>query len=201
MICLNYSVCITISNGMFINILNFLYIPVYIFNILCYLNGEISHKFLSACDIFSRKTCRASVQCPGEEVFCMGPSIRNSSRLVVIKRKTSTKDVLYLGSPGLLYTTVYVSNYIPKYALVPGSLPPFIETFCEYLVKFSGALAVMNIIPCFYLDGYWISGALIDLIFGFRLDIVHRRVLHMIVTTFGTGLLILNVIFCLKTLL
>lgn len=69
------------------------------------------------------------------------------------------------------------------------------------MVKFSGALAILNMVPVFYLDGYWIFGAVIDLVLASRCDQVTRRIVHVIITMVGTILLILNIIIGVKSII
>ncbi|XP_071527086.1 membrane-bound transcription factor site-2 protease [Panulirus ornatus] len=145
----------------------------------------------------STKTCINSVVCP-TDTHCFAPSLRNASRLLQISRRGPNgerkEDVLYLGPPVYLYHTVFLTSFIPKFSFLPLSWPNTIEIFCDYMVKFSGALAVLNMVPVLHLDGYWISGAVIDLILASRCDQVTRRIIHVIITVIGTVLLFLNIV-------
>ncbi|KAK3849413.1 hypothetical protein Pcinc_043834 [Petrolisthes cinctipes] len=104
----------------------------------------------------SIKTCTTSASCP-TDTHCLAPSLRNASRLVQIWRKErngkSKDDVLYLGPPVYLYHTLSFTSYIPKYPFLPLYWPNSLEIYCDYMVKFSGALAVLNMVPVIYLDG------------------------------------------------
>ena len=143
--------------------------------------------------------------CP-TNTYCLAPSLKNMSRLLQIAKKTSlesklaAEDVLYLGPPGQLYHTVTVTGYIPRFSKLPLHLPNTIETLCDYMVKFSGGLGILNLVPCIYLDGYWIAGALIDWIFKNQCDSITRKVFHSIVTIIGTALLVGNIVLGLKNL-
>lgn len=146
---------------------------------------------------FSTQTCTTSSSCP-TDTHCLAPSLRNASRLVQIWRKEangkSKDDVLYLGPPVYLYHTVSFTSYIPKYSFLPLHWPNSLEIYCDYMVKFSGALAVLNMVPVIYLDGYWIFGAVIDLFLSTWLDQVARRIVHAVLTLFGSLLLLLNLV-------
>ncbi|CAL4181959.1 unnamed protein product, partial [Meganyctiphanes norvegica] len=154
----------------------------------------------------SSKTCITSSECP-TDTYCLAPSLHNVSRLLQITRRGGGSnlevkdDVLYLGPPGTLHHTLQLSNYVPKYSFVPLSWPNNLETYCDYMVKFSGALAVLNMVPVFYLDGYWIFGALIDLLFVGRLELITRRSLQMLISMCGTTLLALNLILGIRSIL
>lgn len=153
----------------------------------------------------SSKTCLTSTECP-MDTYCLAPSLHNVSRLLQVTRRGGSKseikdDVIYLGPPATLHHTLQLSNYVPKYSFIPLSWPNSLETYCDYMVKFSGALAVLNMVPVFYLDGYWIFGALIDLMFADRLPNITRRSLQMLISMMGTILLALNLILGIKSIL
>ncbi|XP_037793191.1 membrane-bound transcription factor site-2 protease-like [Penaeus monodon] len=145
----------------------------------------------------STKTCINSVACPADS-HCLAPSLRNASRLLQITRRGQKgelkDDVLYLGPPAYLFHTVTLTSYIPKFSFVPLTWPGTLETLCDYMIKFSGALAVLNMVPVLHLDGYWIFGAMIDLFLASRCDQVTRRIVHVIVTIMGSVLLFLNIV-------
>ncbi|XP_069163081.1 membrane-bound transcription factor site-2 protease isoform X2 [Procambarus clarkii] len=145
----------------------------------------------------STKTCINSLTCP-TDTHCLAPSLKNASRLLQISRRGSNgerkDDVLYLGPPAFLYHTVTLTSYIPKFSFLSLSWPNTVEIYCDYMVQFSGALAVLNMVPVVYLDGYWIFGAIIDLFLASRCDQVTRRITHIIITMIGTLLLFLNIV-------
>ncbi|XP_056595031.1 membrane-bound transcription factor site-2 protease isoform X1 [Triplophysa dalaica] len=57
---------------------------------------------------------------------------------------------------------VSLTNFVPRLGFLHPDLPVMLETFCKYLVSLSGALAVVNAVPCFALDGQWILTAFLD---------------------------------------
>lgn len=154
---------------------------------------------------FSTKSCLTSAQCKRDDGFCLAPSIRNSSRFLAISRHlingTPVKHVLFLGSPAQLYFSIKITNYVPKMSVFSSWIPFVMEILTDYIVKFSGALGLMNLIPCVYLDGYWIAGAVIDLFFSSHLDLLGRRILHVVITVMGTALLLFTVGLSLWTIL
>ncbi|KAK8738431.1 hypothetical protein OTU49_003873 [Cherax quadricarinatus] len=145
----------------------------------------------------STKTCINSRSCP-TDTHCLAPSLKNASRLLQISRRgingKHKEDVLYLGPPVYLYHTVTLTSYIPKFSFLSLTWPNTIEVYCDYMVKFSGALAVLNMVPVVYLDGYWIFGAVIDLFLAPWCDQVTRKIIHVIVTIIGTMLLFSNIL-------
>lgn len=152
----------------------------------------------------SSKSCLSSASCP-RETHCLAPSLKNATRLIRIKRQgwnsQHKEDVIYLGPPAYLYHTVSLTGYIPKFSILPVNWPSAIEIFCDYMVKFSGALAILNMVPVMYLDGYWIFGAVIDLLLSSHCDKVSRKVIHIIFTILGSILLLLNMILGIQNLL
>uniref|UniRef100_A0A6A7FZI9 Membrane-bound transcription factor site-2 protease n=1 Tax=Hirondellea gigas TaxID=1518452 RepID=A0A6A7FZI9_9CRUS len=109
-------------------------------------------------------------------------------------------DVLFLGSPAQLFQTVTVSDYIPRFSFVPLGLAESLLKLCEYFIKFSGALALLNVVPCVYLDGQYISDAVIDWIAGDYVSAKSKRLLKISITACGTVLLFANVFIGLMSL-
>lgn len=153
----------------------------------------------------SGKACVSSATCP-TDTHCLAPSLKNTTRLVQISRGAregsesgaggfgaEQEDVLYLGPPAYLYHTVTVTSYVSKYPFLPASWPNTLEIYCDYMVKFSGALAVLNMVPVLYLDGYWIFGAVIDMFLAGRCDHITRKVVHVVTTLVGSVLLFANI--------
>ncbi|KAL3316436.1 Membrane-bound transcription factor site-2 protease [Cichlidogyrus casuarinus] len=104
--------------------------------------------------------------------------------------------ILFLGPIDDLLAHVGVTDFAPRWPSLPFSpqLPMLVQTFCSYLVSFSGALLLMNVVPCYKLDGQFILSALLELILpcpafgnGFR-----KRVYSLIMSV-GTCLLLANI--------
>ena len=86
-------------------------------------------------------------------------------------------------------------------------LPDMTERGLFYIVAFSSALAVLNAVPCFKLDGqHVIKAFIVDLEIPFLTEKLHlfgnrskinrlRKSVANTLTVFGTIILILNVIF------
>lgn len=72
----------------------------------------------------------------------------------------------------------------------------------RYLISLSGALAILNVVPCYALDGQFICHAFIELTLRSSFpDPEVRGCIFSIIIYFGTILLIINVIFAMWTLL
>ena len=71
----------------------------------------------------------------------------------------------------------------------------------RYLISLSGALAILNVVPCYALDGQWILLAFIEL--SLRSTIPNsdtRGLIYTIILLFGTVLLSLNILVAMFTL-
>lgn len=141
----------------------------------------------------SRSRCNATALC-GEDSFCMRPSLGNSSRLLQMQRSNGAKlDFLFVGSPAEVYQGVDVTDYVPRSPSAPVRLPSMMELLAHYVASFSGALAVLNVVPCFMLDGQHMARVLVDICCSCYDDNT-RSVVSLTFTIVGTVLLILNIL-------
>ena len=68
-------------------------------------------------------------------------------------------------------------------------------TRCRYLISLSGALVILNVVPCYALDGQWICHAFIELSLASVIpDREMRGLLYSVIILYGTALLLVNVI-------
>ncbi|TNN38758.1 Membrane-bound transcription factor site-2 protease [Liparis tanakae] len=111
------------------------------------------------------QVCRADGDCGGGPAradghghgVCVTPSLENQTRFIRVTHPPNT-HMLFVGYPPHLHLT----NFLPRFAFLHLDLPVFLETFCKYVVSLSGALAVVNSVPCFALDGQWMLNALLE---------------------------------------
>ncbi|XP_015760000.1 PREDICTED: membrane-bound transcription factor site-2 protease-like [Acropora digitifera] len=172
----------------------------------CFKYVSLSHSKGFAClparsTMQSRKFCNLPTDCdgPGDKV-CVHPSLDNSSRLMKIIRSTGS-DVLYVGDPLLLQYTVGVIDYQRRSVLLPMEFPNVLETFLIYLVSLSGALALLNMVPCYALDGQWALFAFVDhTLTSYICQEDQRNMLCNVILTLGTLLLASNIMLALWTL-
>ena len=101
-------------------------------------------------------------------------------------------DFLFVGNPAEVYQGVDVTDYVPRSPSVPVRLPSMIELLAHYVASFSGALAVLNDVPCFMLDGQHMARVLVDICCSCYSDST-RSVVSLTFTIVGTLLLILNI--------
>lgn len=106
----------------------------------------------------SLEYCQKNLKC--YESFCIKPIVNNATTVLHIKRLTRN-DVMYVGHPADLSRTIKISEFVAKTKFFQASFIDGIATFIKYVVVFSFGLAVVNIIPCFALDGQYIVSAVI----------------------------------------
>ena len=102
-------------------------------------------------------------------------------------------DFLFVGSPAEVYQGVDVTDYVPRSPSAPVRLPSMMELLAHYVASFSGALAVLNVVPCFMLDGQHMARVLVDICCSCYDDNT-RSVVSLTFTIVGTVLLILNIL-------
>ncbi len=135
----------------------------------------------------------SSHRCSDKEV-CMKPSLQDHSRLLRMRRQHGAGDFLFVGSPAEVYQSVVVSPYMPEEgSLLSPWLPGSVELLSHYVVSFSGALAVLNVVPCFFLDGHHLARALSELVLVGRGADALRATVTLTFTVVGTALLVANI--------
>lgn len=110
----------------------------------------------------SMEYCHKSIKC--HESFCIKPIVNNSTTVIHLKRRNG-KDVIYVGHPADLSRTIKVSDFVAKTKMFPSSFIDGIANQIKYVVVFSFGLAVVNVIPCFALDGQFIVSAITHHVF------------------------------------
>ena len=125
--------------------------------------------------------------------FCLYPRLEsNSSRLLKIRREKA-KDFLFVGSPAEVYHSAKVSDYRSKWTWLSPEWPNRIELLAYYIASFSGALAVLNVVPCFMLDGQHMIRVLVELLCpSFETRVKQTMILSF--TIIGSLLIIVNLV-------
>jgi len=112
-------------------------------------------------------------------------------KLWLMKRRKDQKDFLFIGfSTDLLSGIEILSDYVPKYDILPVGLPVLIEKGLYYTCSFSLALALINIVPCVMLDGQFIIKTLM------QISCSHTKAFYFssIFIYLGSGLLLTNLL-------
>lgn len=174
------------------------------------LNQEIFNRkrhfsCLPARQITDMNPCTNNIECNKnddlvKEVVCAKPVRDNSTRLVKIVHNKG-KPILYVGAVNELIYSIQINEYRPKFRFIPDFLNYQLLLLLKYLIAFSGAIGLLNMVPCFSLDGQYILAATLQL-FSYRkqtnfIDLnsasVEHPMLYAVIMVFGTGLLVCNI--------
>jgi len=136
----------------------------------------------------------------GETAACMVPQFGgNTTKLVIIRRKGG-KDFLFIGNPAEIYSNSEITGFVPRYFFSPVFLPDMLVKLCNYVTSFSAALAVLNVVPSYLLDGQHMVRVLMDMLMG-RFSVQARLNMTMVLSVFGTLLICVNILMGLKSVL
>jgi len=127
----------------------------------------------------STKSCHPSLA-------CLRPATEN---LTQIKREAA-RDFLFVGDPSSIYYDVQVTGYRSRIAQGLDGLPQVAEKLLYYFVILSSALAALNAVPCWRLDGCLTLEAMVNHMSGMS-NKQKRRTIQF-TTHLGTALLVLN---------
>jgi len=140
------------------------------------------------------QTCRQNDECRQSQV-CAIPFNGEKQRLVkiVVERNEQLKTIWYLGYHSDLFNYVKVTNYKPRLFIFSHNWPELFLMQLRFLYSISFGLGVINIVPCYFLDGEFAFDAILDLMVG-----VHRskkKKITKVVLGGGTMLVAVNLIF------
>ncbi|XP_050792573.1 membrane-bound transcription factor site-2 protease isoform X1 [Gopherus flavomarginatus] len=145
--------------------------------------------------IEASQVCRTNMDCQKDFVpsLCVTPSLENQTRLIRVKHPPHV-DMLFVGHPMHLQYTVSLSSFVPRHNFLSIDLPVVIETMCKYLISLSGALAVINAVPCFALDGQWILNSFLEAtLASLIVEKQNRELVGFLILLAGSALLAANV--------
>lgn len=124
--------------------------------------------------------------------ICVKPlTLSNVTKLVQMKRRNN-QDYIYWGFPGDIFASVTIVECTSRWTSVL-SIVHFSENLLRYLISFSLAFGVLNVVPCFYLDGFWILAAALQLKLFHLSEVMQKKVLTL-VCALGSLLLVLAVL-------
>ncbi|XP_028655271.1 membrane-bound transcription factor site-2 protease [Erpetoichthys calabaricus] len=167
---------------------------------ICFTYSNNLESHLYAClparrAIESSRICRSNTDCQKDFVpeLCLIPSLENQTRLIRVKHQPQM-DMLFVGYPLHLQYAVSITNFVPRHGFLHFDLPVVMETFCKYVISLSGALAVINAVPCFALDGQWILSSFLEATFSSLIvEKQNRELLGFFILLGGSILLASNV--------
>lgn len=103
--------------------------------------------------------------------------------------------MLFLGNPAEIYSTVKVTDFVPKWNMYDPIIPHIVETFLKYVNMMSSGLAIVNVLPAFFFDGQHIAVALCDLFLGSHVkDASMRLAISLCATVLGSLLLVFGLL-------
>lgn len=123
---------------------------------------------------------------------CVYPALFNGTTLLRLFVGNSSRSVLFVGSVDELIYYVKLSNFVPATFFAPPWFPNAVELFAKYLITFSLAMALLNAVPCFGLDGQFLSTTIVEKLFE-NWPPGQRRKLNSLVLSYGTVVLAMNV--------
>lgn len=138
----------------------------------------------------SNRYCHLNNKCE-PKLFCIKPQMNNATTIIHIQRKDQ-KDMIYMGHPYDVTANVRISSFVPKNNLWSSSFADFICTLLKYIVVFSLGLALINVVPCFGLDGQHMISTVINQLFKSKLHKKQRELLALSITIIGSLILFLS---------
>lgn len=156
-------------------------------------NPENRFTCLRARNIVTDETCVTNDDCSAiqSNSLCVTPAIGSHTYLIKIRHTSLGDPILYLGGLEQLKHSIILSDYHPSHSSVPLWLPGSLHTLCIYIASISGALAVLNIIPAYALDGHWTLIALLEYLMP---ENAYRTKISNVILLIGSSLLMCNVL-------
>lgn len=138
--------------------------------------------------------CNTTKDCMMDEPRCLKPVIEDKLTRLMQLHREDKEPFLFYGYPGELFATISVIEFKPRLnQWIPVRPLLWYDSFLRYLASFSLALGVLNAVPCFFLDGHWITTSLIEALFRNKLTIQRRTLLSNLITLCGTALVLATV--------
>lgn len=147
-------------------------------------------------EVLTTSVCHSNEDCSvvNPNSICITPTIASTphTHLAKIHHTGKGDSVIFLGDLRTLTYTTKVSDYMPvSHTLNPVWLPPFLRTISIYILSISSALAMLNMLPAYALDGQWALAAFMENILQ---DHPKRNTIVNVTLTSGTVLLIMNIL-------
>ncbi|VDM47602.1 unnamed protein product [Toxocara canis] len=170
-----------------------------------YVGSELQYACLAARFVTGHNICNVSSHCNHkrameDRLLCVYPALFNDTSLLRIFTHHSSKSVLFVGHVDELLYYVELSDLVPRFFFLPLWLPFVVELFAKYLVTFSLAIALLNAVPCYGLDGHFLSSTIVDSLFS-HCTPSRRRRLSTTLLYYGTFLMASNLIIAVVRLL
>ena len=125
-----------------------------------------------------------------DQNLCLHPLLEGNSTRLIIAGRQNRQQLIFLGSPGEMYQSVQLTKYSPRVAFLPLSLPDQLAKLLRYTFSISFALALLNIVPCYLLDGHHIASAIISLM---PVAVGTKHLTTFLITCLGTALVAIKI--------
>lgn len=147
----------------------------------------------------SAKYCTLSEHCP-ESYHCIKPYMDNNTNILVISRLNNNNKIVYIGHPNDLAYTVHISPFIPKHVFSTTAVPDFTIKLMSYLCIFNIGLAVVNVLPCVFMDGQHITNTVVYLLLRKQFNNSQTTTISLMTSLLGMILLISHCVYVLLRL-
>lgn len=160
-------------------------------NHYCLRAREVTELFSAWCS--NHKDCSPNQSCLKSLFHSELVNETDFFRLILIRRKNAA-SIIFVGEPDEIYRSISVSNYISRTVIGP-TFVNVIHHLMWYMFSFSAGLAVINVVPCIYMDGQHIVGALAEMVFKGRANVYMKQRAQRALIISGTSLVIVNIAF------
>ncbi|KAK4881765.1 hypothetical protein RN001_005084 [Aquatica leii] len=134
--------------------------------------------------------CDLTTQICPNNYHCIYPLLPNATTLLKIKL-IQKPDVIYIGHPLDVLHATHVSPYIPRYLFTTPLIADTTMKLLKYIILFSLGLALVNVMPCIYMDGHHITNLLTQIVLKDKVQSRNTITLASIfITLTGTALLL-----------
>lgn len=124
---------------------------------------------------------------------CVFPALLNGTALLRFEVKDYHKPVLFIGYLDEPLHMVEISELSPRFTFIPWWIPRICEHFARYFITLSLAMGILNAVPCYGLDGQFISSTVIDYFCQNYSSSVRRRI-ERILMVGGTFIFCSNIL-------
>ncbi|KAI9208910.1 peptidase family M50-domain-containing protein [Polychytrium aggregatum] len=128
----------------------------------------------SDCDMASGPMQCMSVYVPQPYVRLIRLSIRDRESTATLNpsSKDTSRTVTFLGDPREIWEGVRIGSLVPRARWLPICIPYMVEELLQFIMSFTFALAVFNMVPSHMLDGQHALVVIVDVI----MDWIHGHV-------------------------
>ena len=158
---------------------------------ICF-NSTAGTQCLYARKLLDQLNCSSDSDCGPGHCYRPHPS---EGYLLQLVHSSSDDKALFVGDPSHLYYTIHLSDYSSKWLWA--QFPNCLEMFMIYVVSLSGALAIFNAVPAFYLDGQHMFDAFLEFVIGQSGHRVSSNLISnvsFVIQLFSTALIAVNVL-------